>query len=121
MASCFLPLPPSIKLQLQNQASSSSSVIYRHPSLPSSAFKLHSWSGLCRATSPGTPSPPPESGPNSKKTPAPASGVAAGFSRFQDTVQIFFAVLFWMSLFFWSSAWDGKNNGRPNKGPRFRK
>ncbi|KAL2493461.1 Uncharacterized protein Adt_29089 [Abeliophyllum distichum] len=117
MASCFLPLPPSIKLQLQNQASSSSSVIYRHPSLSSSAFKLNSWSGRCRATSPGPPSPPPESGPNSKKTPAPASG----FTRFQDTVQIFFAVLFWMSLFFWSSAWDGKNNGRPNKGPRFRK
>lgn len=39
----------------------------------------------------------------------------------KDTLQIFFAVLFWMSLFFWSCAWDRGNNGRPNKGSRFRK
>uniref|UniRef100_A0A2P2PNA9 Uncharacterized protein n=1 Tax=Rhizophora mucronata TaxID=61149 RepID=A0A2P2PNA9_RHIMU len=47
----------------------------------------------------------------------------ASISRFQDRVQIFMAVLFWMSLFFWSSAWDGRNrgHGRPNKGSRFRR
>ncbi|KAF2299675.1 hypothetical protein GH714_002333 [Hevea brasiliensis] len=39
-------------------------------------------------------------------------------SRLQDRVQIFLAVLFWMSLFFWASAWDGRNNGgRSNKDP----
>ncbi|XP_022884947.1 uncharacterized protein LOC111401444 [Olea europaea var. sylvestris] len=121
MTTCSLPLPPSIKLQGQQRAASSSSasVIYCHRSLPSSTFRAHSWSGRCRATSPGPTSPPPESGPNSRKPPAPSSGVAANFTRFQDTVQIFFSVLFWMSLFFWSSAWDGKNNDRPNKGPRF--
>ncbi|CAA2942574.1 uncharacterized protein LOC111372179 [Olea europaea var. sylvestris] len=121
MAACCLPLPPSIKLQRQHQPSSSSSLIYCHLSLQSSNFKPRSLCGRCRATSPGPPSPPPESGPNSKKPPAPSSGVAASFTRFQDTVQIFFAVLFWMSLFFWSSAWGGKDNGRSNKGPRFRK
>ncbi|KAJ6342639.1 hypothetical protein OIU78_010550 [Salix suchowensis] len=44
----------------------------------------------------------------------------ATLSRLQDRVQIFLAVLFWMSLFFWASVWDGKNNGkgRLNKGSR---
>ncbi|KAJ6715258.1 TRANSMEMBRANE PROTEIN [Salix viminalis] len=47
-------------------------------------------------------------------------GIAATLSRLQDRVQIFLAVLFWMSLFFWASVWDGKNNGkgRLNKGSR---
>jgi len=47
------------------------------------------------------------------------AGVAASLSKFQDRVQIFFAVLFWMTLFFWASAWDGRN--RPNNGSKFRK
>lgn len=45
--------------------------------------------------------------------------IATSLSKIQDRVQIFFAVLFWMSLFFWASAWDGRN--RPNKGSRFRR
>uniref|UniRef100_A0A7N2LMR0 Uncharacterized protein n=1 Tax=Quercus lobata TaxID=97700 RepID=A0A7N2LMR0_QUELO len=47
------------------------------------------------------------------------TGLAASLSKFQDRVQIFLAVLFWMSLFFWASAWDGRD--RPNKGSRFRR
>ncbi|MBA0669482.1 hypothetical protein Goklo_025521, partial [Gossypium klotzschianum] len=46
---------------------------------------------------------------------------AGKLSKFQDQVRIFFAVLFWVSLFFWSSAWDGGNSGRPDKGSRFRR
>ncbi|KAG6789003.1 hypothetical protein POTOM_005083 [Populus tomentosa] len=47
----------------------------------------------------------------------------ATLSQLQDRVQIFLAVLFWMSLFFWASIWDGKNNGRGrlNKGSRFKR
>ncbi|KAM0880863.1 hypothetical protein ACQ4PT_033302 [Festuca glaucescens] len=41
-------------------------------------------------------------------------------SRLQDTVRIFFAVLFWMSLFFWGSAWGGGNNSGGKKRQRFR-
>ncbi|XP_022720904.1 uncharacterized protein LOC111278569 [Durio zibethinus] len=63
--------------------------------------------------------PGPQSPPDSD--PARPRGFAGKLSRFQDRVQIFFAVLFWMSLFFWSSAWDGRNSGRPNKGSRFRR
>ncbi|CAI9786917.1 unnamed protein product [Fraxinus pennsylvanica] len=83
MATCCLPLPPSIKLQWQHQPASSSSLIYCHRSLQLSNFKPRSLCGRCRATSPG---PPPESGPNSNKPPAPSSGVAASFTRFQDTI-----------------------------------
>ncbi|XP_022145821.1 uncharacterized protein LOC111015178 [Momordica charantia] len=63
--------------------------------------------------------PPPDSGPPPDKDPIRAKGFPAFFSKFQDRVQIFFAVLFWMSLFFWTSVLDGKN--RPNKGSRFRR
>ncbi|KAI3455322.1 hypothetical protein Pfo_011985 [Paulownia fortunei] len=129
MASCPFPCPTSIKHHQHNHAPppiynctttttnsmtfcfSSSSKINLHHSFP---FKRNSWSGRCHATS-------PQSEPPSKKHLAPFSGVKATFTRFQDTLQIFFAVLFWMSLFFWSSAWDGGNGGRPNKGSRFRK
>jgi len=49
------------------------------------------------------------------------TGLQAVLSRVQDRLQIFFAVLFWMSLFFWGSAWDGRNSSRKKKGPWFRK
>lgn len=42
-------------------------------------------------------------------------------SRLQDRIRIFFAVLFWMALFFWGSAWDGNNNSGGTKRQRFRK
>nr|GEW75548.1 copia protein [Tanacetum cinerariifolium] len=69
----------------------------------------------CGALSPR----PPDSGPPSDDDQDTNSGSVASFSRLQESVQIFFAVLFWMSLFFWSSVWDGSNNGRSDKGPRF--
>ncbi|KAI3463408.1 hypothetical protein Pfo_020071 [Paulownia fortunei] len=91
--------------------SSSSFAINLHRSFPS---KRNSWLGRCQAASS-----PPE--PPSKKHPPPYSGVKASLARFQDTLQIFFAVLFWMSLFLWSCAWDGGDSGRRNKGSQFRK
>ncbi|KAG6593392.1 hypothetical protein SDJN02_12237, partial [Cucurbita argyrosperma subsp. argyrosperma] len=63
--------------------------------------------------------PPPDSDPPPDEDPIRLKGFPAIFSKFGDRVQIFFAVLFWMSLFFWTSALDGKN--RPNKGSRFRR
>ncbi|WJX48784.1 hypothetical protein P8452_35303 [Trifolium repens] len=72
----------------------------------------------CRAAAPDPP-PPHNSDPPPGKDSTQLQNVTASLSKFQDRVQIFFAVLFWMSLFFWASAWDGRN--RPNKGSRFRK
>ncbi|KAL1564021.1 hypothetical protein AAHA92_06428 [Salvia divinorum] len=87
--------------------SPSSFAINLHRSFP--FFKRNSRFHSCCATS--SPSePPPEN-----QIP-PSSGVSP-----KDTLQIFFAVLFWMSLFFWSCAWDRGNSGRSDKGPRFRK
>ncbi|XP_038899182.1 uncharacterized protein LOC120086544 [Benincasa hispida] len=63
--------------------------------------------------------PPPDSDPPPEEDPIRLKGFPAILSKFRDRVQIFFAVLFWMSLFFWTSALDGKN--RPNKGSRFRR
>ncbi|KAL0562003.1 hypothetical protein IC582_002451 [Cucumis melo] len=63
--------------------------------------------------------PPPDSDPPPEEDPVRLTGLPAIFSKFRDRVQIFLAVLFWMSLFFWTSALDGKN--RPNKGSRFRR
>ncbi|WCJ40553.1 hypothetical protein M5689_021467 [Euphorbia peplus] len=76
----------------------------------------------CRIQAALSPQPPEQPDPPPPgKDPLIPQGIAATLSRFQDRVQIFFAVLFWMSLFFWASASDGKNNGsgRPNKGSRF--
>ncbi|MED6192474.1 hypothetical protein PIB30_010409 [Stylosanthes scabra] len=66
----------------------------------------------CRAASPGTP-PPPRTNPPSGNDSGMLQDLAATLSKIQDRAQIFFAVLFWMSLFFWASAWDGRN--KPNK------
>ncbi|XP_039034008.1 uncharacterized protein LOC120170011 isoform X1 [Hibiscus syriacus] len=46
------------------------------------------------------------------------TGLVGKLYRFKDRAWIFFAVLFWLSLFFWYSAWDGRNS---DKGSRFRK
>ncbi|XP_020596016.1 uncharacterized protein LOC110036013 [Phalaenopsis equestris] len=40
------------------------------------------------------------------------SGLRSMFARAEDGLRIFFAVLFWMSLFFWGSAWEGGDDGR---------
>ncbi|KAE8718439.1 hypothetical protein F3Y22_tig00110013pilonHSYRG00194 [Hibiscus syriacus] len=53
------------------------------------------------------------------ESPRPTRGLVGKMTRFQDRARIFFAVLFWMSLFFRYSAWDGRNSGKPNEGSRF--
>ncbi|XP_051148044.1 uncharacterized protein LOC127263123 [Andrographis paniculata] len=129
MASLLLPFPTAFNSR--RQSSLTKPAIYncaaenRTPlSTPVGAYKFdfhrpfrfrrNYWSGRCRAAVP-----PPE--PPSEKYRPSTSGLAATFTRVKDTLQVFFAVLFWMSLFFWSSAWDGGNNGRPNKRTRNRK
>ncbi|KAE9584557.1 hypothetical protein Lalb_Chr25g0279351 [Lupinus albus] len=69
----------------------------------------------CRAATP----PPHQTDPPPGNHSEHLQDLAASLSEIQDRVQIFFAVLFWMSLFFWYSAWDGRN--RPNNGSRFRR
>ncbi|KAL3840975.1 hypothetical protein ACJIZ3_025566 [Penstemon smallii] len=136
MATCTFPLPTSINHHhhhshhgpppIYNCAATTTTkrttFCFSYPYSYSTTLNLHrsfplksnSRSSRCHATS-------PESEPPSTKQPPPSSGVVATFTKFQDTLQIFFAVLFWMSLFFWSCAWDGRDDGRPNKGSRFRK
>ncbi|KAH7867343.1 hypothetical protein Vadar_032236 [Vaccinium darrowii] len=77
-----------------------------------SPSNLNPWRSRCSAVSPRRP-------PLADPEPPSSDGPEETFDRLQDTIHIFFAVLFWMSLFLWSSAWDGGNNGRPNKGSRF--
>ncbi|KAF9690056.1 hypothetical protein SADUNF_Sadunf01G0156200 [Salix dunnii] len=86
-------------------------------SLPPSPLSTGPTTRLSRCHAALSPQPPPQSDPPPGKEP---QGIAATLSRLQDRVQIFLAVLFWMSLFFWASVWDGKNNGkgRLNKGSR---
>ncbi|KAG5026100.1 hypothetical protein GLYMA_08G212200v4 [Glycine max] len=93
----------SFSLHRQFQPLSSSSAVLRR--LP-----------RCHAASPGPPLPPSE---NDSSRHLKGADVATSLSKIQDRIQIFFAVLFWMSLFFWASAWDGRN--RPDKGSRFRR
>ncbi|XP_039063761.1 uncharacterized protein LOC120208601 [Hibiscus syriacus] len=87
-----------------------------HPHRPSLPIRLCSDSNTrsprCQSAGPGPPSPP------DSNTPSPPGFVGKLFV-FQDQVWIFFAVLFWMSLFFWSPASDGGNSSRPDKGSRF--
>nr|GMC71251.1 E3 ubiquitin-protein like [Ipomoea batatas] len=85
-----------------------------HRSIPRSAANRNGWPFRCSS---GIPRPQPDP-PNTEN---PPPGVRENMSKAQDTVRIFFAVLFWMSLFFWYSVWDGKNDGRPTKGSRFRR
>ncbi|CAN6442382.1 unnamed protein product [Victoria cruziana] len=67
-------------------------------------------------------------GPSSSGTENPAenvdtqiAGLALTMHQIQDRARIFFAVFFWMSLFFWACAWDGRNNGPPKSRPWFRR
>ncbi|KAF3328547.1 hypothetical protein FCM35_KLT05625 [Carex littledalei] len=81
--------------------------------------------GLCgesshwRCATSARPPPPPNFGGDDSS--GYISRLQEEFSKIQDRVRIFFAVLFWMSLFFWASVWDGTDDSRNNKGPRFRK
>ncbi|KAL9254395.1 hypothetical protein AKJ16_DCAP10963 [Drosera capensis] len=74
----------------------------------------------CRVFPGPTESPPPDP-PPANENQGSAAGIGATLSRFKESVQIFFAVFFWLSLFYWSSAWDDKNKGGGNKGNRFRR
>ncbi|XP_066379980.1 uncharacterized protein [Miscanthus floridulus] len=71
--------------------------------------------GIIRCRAAAGPSPP-----SSEPPPSP-HGWQEKLSSLQDRARIFFAVLFWMSLFFWGSAWDGSNNSGGKKRQRFRK
>ncbi|GMY34033.1 hypothetical protein FCV25MIE_29275 [Fagus crenata] len=97
-----------------------SSSLHLHLHRPSLLFHSNQHSSRplrpCHAVNPG---PPPDSDPPPQNDPVHLTGPVASLSKFQDRVQIFLAVLFWMSLFFWASAWDGRN--RPNKGSPFRR
>ncbi|XP_016562859.2 uncharacterized protein LOC107861955 isoform X1 [Capsicum annuum] len=99
----------------------SSFMINLQSSITHSSSYPNTSSGRCRATSAGPPSPPQTEPPDNDENSSSSPGIMASFSKAQDTMRIFFAVLFWMSLFFWYSVWDGKNDGRPNKGSRFRR
>ncbi|XP_019247586.1 PREDICTED: uncharacterized protein LOC109227047 [Nicotiana attenuata] len=99
----------------------SSFVLHPQSSITQSSSYPNTSFGRCRATSSGPPSPPQTDPPTNEEDTSSSPGIMASFSKAQDTMQIFFAVLFWMSLFFWYSVWDGKNDGRPNKGSRFRR
>ncbi|KAK1364034.1 E3 ubiquitin-protein like [Heracleum sosnowskyi] len=76
----------------------------------------NAWSGTSRATTPSPPSPP-----DPDKIPTPPPGDPMTLSRFKDVAQVFVGVLFWMGVFFWASAWDGRDNGKSDKGSRFRR
>ncbi|CAL1377718.1 unnamed protein product [Linum trigynum] len=54
---------------------------------------------------------PPQSDPPPDNESLTLGGLVEGISRFQERAQIFFAVFVWMSLFFWYSAWDGRDKG----------
>ncbi|KAI3920363.1 hypothetical protein MKX01_000702 [Papaver californicum] len=51
----------------------------------------------------------------------PILGIDETLSKFQHRTQIFFAVLFWMSLFFWACATDGNDDGGSSKRSGFRR
>ncbi|KVI06039.1 uncharacterized protein LOC112509444 [Cynara cardunculus var. scolymus] len=112
------PQLPSIQFMSSGNCSKSSVISASRRSSLLPPRNSYFWLGRCGATSPHPPS-PPESGPPPGEEEDSDSGSVASLSRFQESVQIFFAVLFWMSLFFWSSVWDGRKKGRSDKGPRF--
>ncbi|KAG9150944.1 hypothetical protein Leryth_003063 [Lithospermum erythrorhizon] len=86
------------------------------PFTPTPILRLY----RCHVTTP-TPPPPPPPPESESQPPSSPSGFSTTISRIQDTTQIFLAVLFWMSLFFWASAWDGRNGDKRSKGPRLRR
>ncbi|KAJ4953016.1 hypothetical protein NE237_029848 [Protea cynaroides] len=90
-----------------------------HLSFPGCTSQPYAFSYRRYSTNPGHP--PPESEPPFDNDLMSTAGLDATFSRFQDRVQIFFAVLFWMSLFFGACAWGEKDDGTPSKGSRFRR
>ncbi|XLQ98644.1 hypothetical protein S83_064843 [Arachis hypogaea] len=105
-------------MALLSSSSSSVNLLLFSPSLTPSIHPLSTIVLLrrrrfsCRAASPGPP-PAPRTDPPPGNDSGMLRDLAASLSKIQDRAQIFFAVLFWMSLFFWASAWDGRN--RPNK------
>ncbi|KAI4331208.1 hypothetical protein MLD38_029414 [Melastoma candidum] len=78
----------------------------RRPSFPSYSG-THRYLAAARV-------PPPSNDENLRP-----GGIGSSAAKLLDSVQIFLAVLFWLSLFFWSCAWDGRD--RPSKGSRWRR
>ncbi|XP_050235067.1 uncharacterized protein LOC126683261 [Mercurialis annua] len=107
------------KSNLKNPPSVSVAIFNIHRSvLPPRSRLSRVHAGLSPQPPNTQPDPPPP-----KENDREGAGIVATLSRLQDRIQIFSAVLLWMSLFFWASAWDGRNgdSGRPNKGSRFRR
>ncbi|XP_015870345.1 uncharacterized protein LOC107407555 isoform X2 [Ziziphus jujuba] len=103
--SCLLPsfsIPCNRRLLSTNR-------VFSYPLHGRRRISLSLPSDTSRCLAAKSPPPPPDSDP------PPGSGL----SKLQDRIQIFFAVLFWMSLFFWACVWDDRS--RPNKGSRFRR
>ncbi|KAF5190318.1 Sodium channel protein type 10 subunit alpha like [Thalictrum thalictroides] len=116
--SLLFPFSPySIFLHRSSLYSSSLTFHHHHSFFGIHSKTSHLW-GVCYATNPG--SPLPESDPPPEKHSTTTSDIGATFSKVQDRMQIFFAVLFWMSLFFWKCAWDGRDDDDPTKKSRFR-
>ncbi|KAL1809717.1 hypothetical protein ACET3Z_026707 [Daucus carota] len=103
-----LILPNTALTNLTISSSASIATSFIHVSNP------NAWSGTSRAATPSPPSPP-----DPDKLPTPPPGVPMTLSRFKDVAQVFVGVLFWMAVFFWASAWDGRD--KPDKGSRFRR
>ncbi|XP_021731827.1 uncharacterized protein LOC110698655 [Chenopodium quinoa] len=103
----LLSLPPNFPSSINR---SPSSPIQLHRSFPGPPLKPNR--PILRSSLVPPPSPP-------GKDPQRFTGIAATFSRLWDKLQIFFAVFFWISLFFWASAMDRTNSGRGNKKDRF--
>ncbi|KAI3912812.1 hypothetical protein MKW92_018757 [Papaver armeniacum] len=93
----------------------SSSTSQSHVSFLGSRLKPFTRLVRCRSNS-GTPSPKSDG-----EDIVPVLGIDETLSKFQHRTQIFFAVLFWMSLFFWACATDGNNDGGSSKRSGFRR
>ncbi|RZC51111.1 hypothetical protein C5167_019537 [Papaver somniferum] len=93
----------------------SSSTSRSHVSFLGSRLKPFTRLVRCHSNS-GTPSPKSDG-----EDIVPVLGIDEILSKFQHRTQIFFAVLFWMSLFFWACATDGNNDGGSSKRSGFRR
>ncbi|KAI3893476.1 hypothetical protein MKX03_022804 [Papaver bracteatum] len=95
--------------------SSSSAQSYVPHSFLGYRLKPFTLSVRCHSNS-GTPSPKSDG-----EDIVPVLGIDETLSKFQHRTQIFFAVLFWMSLFFWACATDGNNDGGSSRRSGFRR
>ncbi|XP_010535139.1 PREDICTED: uncharacterized protein LOC104810506 [Tarenaya hassleriana] len=127
MATAFFYTSSSSSIhRLCHRSISSPPCVSTSPPFPPSRLHRRSFlllaapsTGRRLAVAPGPPSPPGPEPPPPRNT-NELAGFVRSISRIQDRVRIFFAVLFWMSLFFWASASDGKGKGKSKKGSHFK-